>query len=38
MSKNKVFKSDEELNKALDDISENYSKPPTKITDTEYPC
>ena len=30
MSKNKVFKSDEELNKALDDLSENYSKPPTK--------
>ena len=29
MSKNKVFKSDEELNKALGDISENYSKPPT---------
>ena len=30
MSKKNVFKTDEELNKALDDISENYSKPPTK--------
>ena len=30
MSKKPIFKNDEELNKALDDISESYSKPPTK--------
>lgn len=30
MSKNQIFKNDEELNSALDDIRESYSKPPSK--------
>lgn len=30
MSKKRISRNDEELNQALDNISENYSKPPTK--------
>jgi len=30
MSKNRIFKNDEELNKALDEVTEVYSKPPTR--------